>query len=120
MGADVSEMTTLSARIKTGGVRVGAASAQVLRRTTFAIQAEAQQRAPVDTGHLRSSILTTFEGDGRSGSMTGVVTANADYSGFVEFGTSTAAGQPFMAPAFESQVPVMESVLASLGAGLVD
>ena len=117
---DTSEMTQLCARLKTKGARGGAQGAQVLRRAGFAIEADAKAAAPVDTGNLRSSIATTFAGDGRFGSMSAEVTAHAEYSAYVEFGTSRAAGQPFMVPAFERQLPGFESAVAGLGSSILD
>lgn len=120
MGADVSQMIEVCARLKTGGHRVGAASSKALRKTAFDIEADAKTLAPIDTGNLRSSIATQFEGDGRNGVMEAVVTANAEYSGYVEFGTSTQSGQPFMVPAFERRLPVFEEALARIGATVLD
>lgn len=111
---DVSEVRALASTLRTGAGRVGARGAAVLRRTAYAMQADAQALAPVDTGNLRGSITTTITGDGRTGAMTAEIGPTAEYGGYVEFGTSTQAGQPYLAPAFERQVDGFEAALAAL------
>ena len=55
-------------------------------RTRIDVQNEARRRAPVDTGRLRSSIVSRAEGSGRSvGYMVGT---NVNYAAAVEYGTS--------------------------------
>lgn len=117
---DGSQMIDLSARIRSNGARVGAAGSKVLRKTAFDIEADAKILAPVDTGNLMNSISTVVTGDGRFGEMEAVITAEADYAAYVEFGTSTQPGQPFMVPAFERRVPGFQAALAALGESLLD
>lgn len=112
---DGSQMIELSARLKSTGARVGARGSAALRKTAFDIEADAKVLAPVDTGHLMNSIMTNFTSDGRSRVMVATVTAEAEYSAYVEFGTSTTPGQPFMVPAFERRLPGFESAVAQLG-----
>jgi HK97 gp10 family phage protein len=54
----------------------------------------AQQNAPVDTGFLRDNISVSESDDTHA-----VVTSDAEYSIFVEEGTSKMSPQPFMQPA---------------------
>lgn len=111
---DASEVRSLANTLRQGAGRVGARGAAVLRRAAFAMEADAKALAPVDTGNLRASISTTVTGDGRAGQMSAEIGPTALYGGYVEFGTSTQAGQPFMAPAFDRQVPGFEAALAGL------
>ena len=53
----------------------------------------AEQLVPVDTGYLQSTIHAEQEGDDA------VVMVDADYAGFVEFGTYKMAAQPYLYPA---------------------
>lgn len=101
--------------------------AGVVREMAFAIEAQAKQNAPVDTGFLRESIYTvTARGRGgryrqaakRAGKraqrdilpevpnvtseLEAVVTAGAAYGGYVEEGTSRMAAQPYLKPAAEA------------------
>lgn len=117
---DAHQMTQLCGRVKTSGPRAGARAAQALRKTAFDIEADAKTLAPIDTGNLRSSIITAIAGDGRFGAMEATITAEAEYSAYVEFGTSTQAGQPFMMPAFERRVPLLEEALGAIGETLLD
>jgi len=55
-------------------------------RTRIDVQNEARRRAPVDTGRLRSSIVSRAEGGGRS--LGYVVGSNVNYAAAVEYGTA--------------------------------
>lgn len=55
-------------------------------RTRMDVQNEARRRAPVDTGRLRSSIVSRAEGGGRQ--LGYVVGSNVSYAAAVEYGTS--------------------------------
>jgi phage gpG-like protein len=53
-------------------------------RTRIDVQNEARRRAPVDTGRLRSSIVSRVEGGGRN--LGYVVGTNVNYAAAIEFG----------------------------------
>lgn len=57
----------------------------------------AMRNAPVDTGHLKRSIVPEIT------DLVGRVKATADYAPYVELGTRFMAAQPFIAPAFQTQ-----------------
>lgn len=59
---------------------------QAVERTRIDVQNEARRRAPVDTGRLRSSIVSRSEGSGRSVGY--VVGTNVNYAAAVEYGTA--------------------------------
>lgn len=112
-----------------------------LRRTAFAIEADAKVLAPVDTGNLMNSISTTIEGDGRTGKMAAEIGPTAEYGIWVEHGTDPHAipnawgrgsdfgtessfhpgtpAQPYMGPAFDRQVSGYTEALASLASAAV-
>lgn len=102
--ADFSELHALAVDFTRAGATVGSRASAVLRKTLFAVQADAQAMAPVDTGNLRNSISTTVTGDGRFAAMSGEVGPTVEYGVFQELGTSRMGPQPFMAPAFDRQV----------------
>ena len=85
----------------------------ILKANAFAIEAGAKMRAPVDTGFLRNSIQTRFPVPG-----TAIISAAAEYAIYVEMGTRFAAPQPFLIPAYDSQVPKYLAALKNLGRGL--
>jgi phage gpG-like protein len=60
--------------------------ARAVERTRIDVQNEARRRAPVDTGRLRSSIVSRAEGSGRSVGY--VIGTNVNYAAAVEYGTS--------------------------------
>ncbi|MFE3169329.1 HK97 gp10 family phage protein [Streptomyces sp. NPDC059224] len=60
--------------------------ARAVERTRIDVQNEARRRAPVDTGRLRSSIVSRTEGGGRS--LGYVVGSNVNYAAAVEYGTA--------------------------------
>lgn len=116
---DISQAVAYSARVRTGAGRLGAAGSAALRRAAYAIQADAQALAPVDTGALRSSISTTVTGDGRFGAMAAEIGPTVEYGIYQEFGTSTQAGQPYLTPAFDRQVPGFQAAIARLADGML-
>lgn len=85
------------------------AVSQLIRKVTLDAEAQMKQLAPVDTGHLRNSIQSEFEGD-----LTGIVSVGASYSAHVEYGTSRAASQPFFEPAMERAKTVLEAAARDL------
>jgi HK97 gp10 family phage protein len=111
---------------------------QEVRKAAFAIQADAQTMAPVDTGALRNSIYTvTSEGSDYSTALsqamsanpdapilpaispeeasvddlTAIVAVGAEYGIYVEMGTSRQAAQPYLGPAAEGQRQAFEQAM---------
>jgi HK97 gp10 family phage protein len=70
------------------------------------VRAEASRLAPVKTGYLRSTIYT------RTREWQAEVGAEAAYAANVEFGTNRAQAQPFLKPAVEANLPVLERFIA--------
>ncbi|NUS25582.1 MAG: HK97 gp10 family phage protein [Streptomyces sp.] len=91
MRASASTTARINTRAYERGLRrvMGRMSDDVARavdRTRIDVQNEARRRAPVDTGRLRSSIVSRAEGGGRSlGYMVG---SNVNYAAAVEYGTA--------------------------------
>ena len=73
-----------------------AAANELIARAANNHASIARQLAPVDTGYLRDHIAVKVEG--------GVyeVISGAEYSTYVEFGTTYSEAQPFFYPAFGS------------------
>lgn len=69
----------------------------VLRKKGFRIVRAAKQKAPVDTGRLRSSI--TLEEETVNRFIKVKIGTNVEYAPFVEFGTPSQPAQPFLRPA---------------------
>lgn len=62
------------------------------------VQNEARRLCPVDTGRLRSSIITSgLQRDSRGAYVE--VGTNVEYAGHVEFGTRFMRAQPYIRPA---------------------
>lgn len=79
----------------------------LVKETSYKIERTAKQLAPVRTGHLVRNIKTRFN----KGGLVGVVTSNAEYSIYVEYGTRKMAAQPYMTPAaFQHQDKFAEEV----------
>jgi HK97 gp10 family phage protein len=66
----------------------------LLKRVADAVAEDARRFAPVDTGHLRS----TIHAEPVEGRAVRVV-ADADYAAYVELGTRHMAAEPFLRPA---------------------
>lgn len=67
--------------------------------SAYAIQKEAKEKTPVDTGRLRSSIAV----DSVAGGLGAEVGTNVEYAPHVEFGTKRQNAQPFLYPAWEAE-----------------
>lgn len=99
----------LDAEVHQVGDRVSA----IVRKTAHDIEATAKELAPVDTGHLRSSIgVDIFREDGAL--IVAEIGPTADYGAHVEYGTSRQAPQAYMGPAFDRHVGAFEKAIASI------
>jgi HK97 gp10 family phage protein len=76
--------------------RLGPAQSYVAELAADAIATDARRNVPVDTGFLKSTIQKVGSG------ASWIVTATANYAGYVEFGTRKMAAQPYLRPALES------------------
>lgn len=112
---DTRELDALIFDLGSAPDRVGAKASAAIRKTAYDIEADAKALVPVDTGFLKNSITTDFQGDGRSGRMGAEIGPTAEYGGYVEEGTSRQEPQPYLRPAFdrrkEGLVKAMEQIL---------
>lgn len=107
-----AEMMRLATDLGNAGARVGARAGQALVKAARDIEAGAQNRAPVDTGYLRSSISTSVTGSG--GTVTAEIGPTASYASFVETGTSRQRPQPYLRPATDAVLPGYEAALGQI------
>ena len=63
-----------------------------------------------DTGFLASNIFMVLDAD----KLGGAVESRADYSGFLEFGTSKMGARPYLQPALEENRPKLKRMFARL------
>ena len=74
-------------------------------------QASASGQFPAsDTGFLANNIITRIEGNG----LEGEVISQAEYSQFLEYGTSKMGARPFMQPSLEQNRPKIRARLRKL------
>lgn len=97
-GLDLSEVDDLVADMLTVGPRIAPPVRAAVGSTASSTQRDAKRFAPVLTGTLSASITATISGDG----MSSEVGPEVEYGGYVEYGTSDTAPQPFMGPAAEA------------------
>ncbi len=71
------------------------------------VKVEAEQQVPIRTGYLQSTIFA--KGQDWQVEMG----AEAAYAAAVEFGTVYSRAKPYLAPAMEAHLPILESVLIS-------
>jgi HK97 gp10 family phage protein len=100
----------------------------VVKKTAFDIQAQAQSRAPVDTGFLRNSVYTqtsdssSYRGGekalpeiaGPSSETEAYVAVGAEYGVYVELGTSRQSAQPYFYPAIEAIRPGFDKAMEAI------
>lgn len=111
MVVDVSELEAYAARLTEAAATLKARASAAVRRTAYAVEADAKALAPVDTGNLRNSITTSVTLAGTA--ITAEVGPTAEYGGYVEYGTSTQGPQPFLGPAFDRRAPQLEAALVA-------
>lgn len=112
---DTAALATFAGDLTQASITAGARVHALVVKTAYDIQATAKRLAPVDTGFLRSSIGVEVSGVRQ---VSAVIAPTADYAAYVELGTSRAAAQPFMQPAFDKHVPRLQAALATINAGL--
>jgi HK97 gp10 family phage protein len=83
----------LDAALKAKAALLHAATVTAVMLETKAVQGDAINDAPVDSGELASSIKA------RTNGASGTVEAQARHAAFLEFGTSRTPAQPYMGPA---------------------
>ncbi|MEM2281817.1 MAG: HK97 gp10 family phage protein [Candidatus Bathyarchaeia archaeon] len=76
-----------------------------LERWAVEVHEYAKILAPARTGRLRSSIYSKASG------WTVEVGASAEYAAYVEFGTRYMQAKPFLRPAIEEHLPVLETLI---------
>lgn len=115
---DTSQLRALSASIGSAGEGVGGKARAAVHKAATDVEAHAKARAPVDTGHLRSSISTTLAGNKHFSSAE--VGPTAHYGGYVERGTTrNPVPQPYLVPAMDAVEPGFVSAMAQLGAEVI-
>lgn len=82
-GVGYADITALAKRYAGSGGNLHEAAGELIGETTEEIRQLAISYAPMDTGQLRSSIVSYVDSSG----LTGIVTATAPYALFVELGT---------------------------------
>lgn len=70
-----------------------------IKKATFLVDARSKINTPVDTGRLRASHRTMFQGVGQQ--FAGIVQPVANYAMFVHEGTKFMQGRPFLRTALE-------------------
>lgn len=110
MPADVSELRQLAKDLRKAAQEAPKKASRVVRKALFDIEAWAKVVVPVDTGTLKNSIGVEVDPD----ELGGVVGPTAHYGGYVEFGTSKMAAQPYMNPAADRILPKMAAALKGL------
>lgn len=115
MGLDVDASQVAHLRMDLGSApaRVQAPAADAVDDFVSGVERDARAFAPIDTGELKSLIF------GRRVGLLGEVASEADYSEYVEDGTSDTAPQPFMQPAFERNLPLVERGLGDAGESIL-
>lgn len=106
---DSGEVQRLAADLVKAAPQVGAKATHAVRATASDIEQTAQTLAPVLTGHLKGSISSHVRG------LDAEVGADTRYAGYVEYGTSVMAPQPYMGPAFDQHAPDLEQALGDAG-----
>lgn len=110
---DFSDVTHLQADLLAAPARVTPAASDAVGDYVTGTERDAKAFAPVFTGELKARIR------GRHVGLLGEVVSEAEYSDYVEDGTSDTAPQPFMGPAHERNIGLAEQGLGDAGEGIL-
>ncbi len=108
------------------------AISQVIRKTAFDIQGQANSTAPIDTGFLRNSIYVVTHDESTYGGATpskpdayllpeiekaeddttAYIAVGANYGIYLELGTRFMPPKPYLAPAVETVRPQFEKAMS--------
>lgn len=113
MSMDALEVRKLAADLLAAPAKARLRAGTAVTKAAYDVQAGAQLLVPVDTGATRNSIGVDFDLDGAS--IAAVVGPTTNYAPYLEFGTARMAPRPFMAPAADAVLPLLEQALAELG-----
>lgn len=107
---DVQGLAEFQGTLDQAASRVEGLAGHVVRKSAHDVQADAQSRAPVDTGALRSSIGVTSRG-----ALSATVSPSVNYGIYVELGTSRMGPQPYLFPALEAKSETFVTALQKVG-----
>lgn len=110
---DLSEVHALARDIQRNADETPAKAERVIAAGGHRVLARMQTLTPVDTGLLKSSESVDIAGLRFEAGPT------ADYGEYVELGTSRMAAEPYAGPAFDQELPGIESALAAVGAQIL-
>ena len=82
---------------------------QLVSLATAAVESQAKALTPVDTGHLKRSIIPSIDGD--KNVAEGAVSTNVEYAPYVEIGTTKQRAQPYMRPAVRIVKPKIDNLV---------
>lgn len=97
---------------KTAKKQIGSEADKILKSNNKRMASRIRSAAPYDTGFLLANIAEQYNGN------QAYVVSGAPYSGFVEFGTSKMAAQPYMRLGLWEQAPIFEKELLEAMEGL--
>jgi HK97 gp10 family phage protein len=108
-----SEIRALSRDLRALGPEARKRAGDAVVKAVADTKRDAKILAPVDTGALRASITGTTTRNVRG--AVGEVGPTVEYGIYVELGTSTQPGQPYLGPAFDRNEPLFEQALRGIG-----
>lgn len=108
---DASEVFALAAKLEANAAEAVTLATAEVKKSGNEVRQDASARAPEDTGVMAGAITVKMSG---STNPKATIEATADYSGFVEFGTSSQAPQPYLNPAFDAVVPIFAEDLGKI------
>lgn len=112
MGVDASDLRALAREFDTSYGKKKMLMSAVVNKSAADVRGRAMANAPVDTGYLRSSIVSENVGD-----LEAEIGPTANYGGYVEEGTSRMSAQPYMSPALDAVAPAFAQAVAQAAGG---
>ena len=113
LSVDDAEIRRFERDVEVSSREASKQARNVVRKSTFATEAGGKARAAVLTGFMRNSITSDFIGSNADVAV-GTTGPEAEYSPYVEHGTSRQAPQPFMGPAADEVEPTFYAALEAI------
>lgn len=113
----MSDLDRLAADLRKAGRVTRARTVQAIRKGAYDIAATGQALAPVDTGATRASIGVDYSAG--AGEIRASIGPTTHYAPYLEFGTARMAPRPFMGPAADRNMPLIEQAIEQIGGDIL-
>jgi HK97 gp10 family phage protein len=113
MKVDVTQLDKLARDLTKAAAKLEAGLPAIIAKTALDIEADAKKTVAVDTGATKNSITADIDG------LHAEIGPTTNYAPYLEYGTARMAPRPFMGPAADKRVPIMNRAVDKLIDGIL-